>query len=87
MRGSSVGGIVVAAVAVAALVVVGTAGAQGDPASIGELVNNVRDQLGRLAAVEDANGQINMVWAIGGLAGIGVGVAVGSVVSYIGWRR
>ena len=81
------GGVLVAAVAVAALVAVGSAGAQGDPTSIVELVDSVRDQLGRLEAVQFANGQINMVWAIGGLAGIGIGVAVGSVASYIGWRR
>ena len=80
------GGVLVAAVGVAALVAVGSAGAQGDP-SIVELVESIRDQLGRLDAVQSASGQINMVRAVGGLAGIGVGVAVGSVVSYIGWRR
>ena len=81
-----VGGVLVAAVVVAAFVAVGSAGAQGDP-SIVELVESIRDQLGRLDAVQSASGQINMVRAVGGLAGIGVGVAVGSVVSYIGWRR
>ena len=86
MRKSIVGGVLVAAVGVAALVAVGSAGAQGDP-SIVELVESIRDQLGRLDAVQSASGQINMVRAVGGLAGIGVGVAVGSVLSYIGWRR
>jgi hypothetical protein len=87
VRGSIAGGVLVAAIAVAAFVAVGSAGAQSDPTSIVELVDSVRDQLGRLEAVQFANGQINMVRAVGGLAGIGVGVAVGSVVSYIGWRR
>ena len=81
------GGVIAAAVGVAALVAVGSAGANGDAASVVDLVESIRDQLGRLDAVQSASGQINMVRAVGGLAGIGVGVAVGSVVSYIGWRR
>lgn len=87
MRRSIVGGVIVAAIGVAALVAVGSAGANGDAASVVTLVDSIRDQLGRLDAVQSARRQINMVRAVGGLAGIGVGVAVGSVVSYIGWRR
>lgn len=81
------GGVLVVAIGVAALVAVGSAGANGDAASVAALVDRVQGQLGRLAAVQSANERINMVRAIGGLAGIGVGIAVGSVASYIGWRR
>lgn len=81
------GGVLAVAIGVAALVAVGSAGANGDAASVATLVDRVQGQLGRLAAVQSANERINMVRAIGGLAGIGVGIAVGSVASYIGWRR
>ena len=88
MRRSIAGGVVIAAIGVAALVAVGSASANGDAASVttlGDTIGNVQDQIDQLRAVQNVSQ--SMLWAVGGLAGIGVGVAVGSVVSYIGWRR
>jgi len=87
VRGRIAGGVLVVAVAIAAVVAVGSAGANGDAASVAVLVRKTQAQLGRLAAVQSADEQLNLVRAVGGLAGVGVGVAVGSVASYVGWRR
>lgn len=88
MRGSIAGGIIVAAVAVAALVAVGSATANGDTNALNGVIDTTQTQLGRLAAVQFASAQINMVRAVGGLAGAGIGVGIGSVATYyFGWRR
>jgi hypothetical protein len=87
VRGWIAGGVLVVGVAVAAVVAVGSAGAQGDPTSVVGLVNEVGEQIRRLEEVESADGRTNTVWAVGGLAGVGLGIAVGSVASYVGWRR
>lgn len=91
MRRSIVGGVLVVAIGVAALVAVGSATANGDTTAVERLANTIgttQTQLGRLAAVQFASAQINMVRAIGGLAGAGIGVGVGSVATYyFGWRR
>jgi hypothetical protein len=69
---------------------VGTAGAQSAPPTVDTVemwLKAMDTQLDRLAAVQKADRSTNLVWAVGGLAGLGVGVAVGSVATYIGWRR
>jgi hypothetical protein len=87
VRGPIAGGIIVAAVGVAALVAVGSAGANGHTALEG-VIGTTQTQLGRLAAVQFASAQINIVRAVGGLAGAGIGVGIGSVATYyFGWRR
>lgn len=92
MRGAFVAAALAAvgAVAVVAVWGVGTAGAQADPAAVrtvGGWVKAVQDQLAQLEKVQGANSRINLVRAVGGLAGLGIGVAVGSVATYVGWRR
>ncbi|GGI96670.1 hypothetical protein GCM10008995_03360 [Halobellus salinus] len=79
-----------AAIAVgAALAAVGSVGAQGDAASLAALVDGTQRGLGRLAAVQVAAGDsnLNVVRGVGGLAGVGLGIAVGSVATYVRWRR
>lgn len=85
MRKSIVGGVIIAAVVVAAFVAVGSAGAQGDPTPVGDLVNETQTQLENWKTLQSTSD--TEIWAIGGLAGLGIGVAVGSVVTYVGWRR
>ena len=89
MRTPLVGGFVAAIAAGAALAAVGTVGAQGDAASLAALVDGTQRHLGRLAAVQVAaeNSNLNVVRGVGGLAGIGLGIAVGSVATYARWRR
>lgn len=88
MRGTLVGGLLAVVAAGAALALAGTAGAQGgDPTSLAMLIDDTQQQLGRLATVQVAAGNTNSVWAVGGLAGLGVGLAIGSVATYFGWRR
>ena len=80
------GGVLVAAVA--ALVAVGSATANGDTNALKGVIGTTQTQLGRLAAVQFASAQINMVRAVGGLAGVGIGVGIGSIATYyFGWRR
>ncbi len=90
MRKPLVGGLVAAIAAGAALAAVGTVGAQGgDAASLAALVDGTQRQLGRLAAVQVAaeSSNLNVVRGVGGLAGVGLGIAVGSVVTYARWGR
>lgn len=87
MRGSIAGGVLVAAIAVAAFVAVGSAGAQADTASLGPIVNETQTQLGQLAAVQEADNSTTFVQGAGGLVGLGLGVVLGSVVTYFQWRR
>ncbi len=86
MRAPIIGGLLAIAAAGVALAAVGTAGAQGG-ASLVDLIDMTQQQLGRLAAVQKADSSMNLVRATGGLAGLGVGVAIGSIVTYLGWRR
>ncbi|WP_299263300.1 hypothetical protein [Halorientalis sp.] len=86
MRVPIVGGLLAIVAAGVALAAVGTAGAQsGVP--LGDLIATTQRQLGRLAAVQEADESINLVRATGGLAGLGIGVLLGSFVTYLGWRR
>lgn len=87
MRGYLVGGLLVVAASLAVVAAAGTAGASSDAASLAALVDETQRQLGRLAAVQRADGQTNIIRAVGGLGGLGVGVAVGSVATYAQWRR
>lgn len=92
MRGAFVAATLAAVgiVGIVAVWGVGTAGAQGAPATLGalgEVMTETQEQLARLSAVQEADGNINLVRAVGGLAGLGIGVAVGSAATYVGWRR
>lgn len=87
MRAPIIGGFLAIVAAGVALAAVGTAGAQGGGAPLVDLIDTTQQQLGRLAAVQAAAGKLNLVRATGGLAGLGVGIAVGSIVTYLGWRR
>lgn len=91
MRGAFVAAVAaVGIVGIVAVWGVGTAGAQDAPATVGALETVLAEterQLARLSAVRQAGGRTNLVRAVGGLAGLGIGVAVGSVATYVGWRR
>lgn len=87
MRGLLAAGLL--AVGVVAVAAVGTAGASGDIASLADLVGNTQQALDRLAAVQTAaeSSNLNILRGAGGLAGLGLGVTIGSIATYVGWRR
>ena len=86
MRAPLIGGLLAIVAAGVALAAVGTAGTRGG-APLVDLIDTTQQQLGRLAAVQAADSSMNLVRATGGLAGLGIGVLLGSFVTYLGWRR
>jgi hypothetical protein len=88
VRGPLVGGVLVVAAVGAALVAVVLAGPScTDATSLEAVVGEAQCRLGLLAAVQVAAEKLNIVRGVGGLAGLGLGVAVGSVATYARWRR
>lgn len=87
MRRTLVAGLLAAVAAAAVLAAAGTAGAQADAASLAAIVDETQTQLGQMAAVQEADNSTNLVRGAGGLVGLGLGVALGSVVTYFQWRR
>lgn len=76
---------------VACLVVLLTAGGavgQESPenASIASLVEDARDQTETAQQVEERTGQPLLQIGSGGIAGVGIGLVIGSLVSFEVWR-
>jgi hypothetical protein len=87
VRGRLIGGLLAVVAVGAALVAVGFAGSVCTDGT--SLVGEAQCRLGLLAAVQVAaeGSNLNIVRGAGGLAGLGLGIAVGSIVTYVGWRR
>ncbi|MFB6091746.1 MAG: hypothetical protein ABEK02_01905 [Haloquadratum sp.] len=81
----AVGGIAGLLFAVGALAAFATAGsaAAGDGGSIAALVDAIRRNHHLLVAVQQASASLNYVRGAGAVFGIGLGVALGSVVAFV----